>query len=275
MPDDPPPSTGAVPFANPSHPGASKRRRWAVTTVLATVAFVLLLWRWDVVLMRWRYDLMPANPSRTLDQFLAALRDFGQTLSAVIALCIVAAYDARRKTIILALLLAEAFSAAAYNAGKYTIARHRPYDAVAHVAPLDEISPAQTWIGWRPGNDAFDTRSFPSGHSAAAFALAGVLACFYPRLRWMFWTLATACAASRVIDAVHWPSDCLAGALIGLVASNFAIAGCHWVLVTQCRGRVEILNFHEDEHCGSIPEDEDASGPSQAHQARRCPGRSA
>ena len=90
--------------------------------------------------------------------------------------------------------------------------------------PLESLTPAQSWIGWRPGNKRFNTQSFPSGHSAAAFTLAGVLAFFYPRLRWMFWLLATGCAASRYFDAVHWPSDCLVGVVIGLIASNCAIA---------------------------------------------------
>lgn len=210
---------GSVSAAHPPF-----RRILAVMVVLAAAALWLLLRQGDVTLMRWRYDIMPDHPGRELEQFLAGLREFGQVLSVVITLCIVAAYDRRRRAIIIAILLAEACSLVAFNSAKYTIARHRPYHAVEHVAPLESLTTEQTWIGWRPGNKRFDTQSFPSGHSAAAFTLAGVLTFFYPRLRWMFWTLATGCAASRTLDAVHWPSDCLVGITIGLIASNCAVA---------------------------------------------------
>lgn len=204
--------------------------RWIlpVTVLLVAATLWLLLWQGDVKLMRWRYEMMANGSCMRVEQSLAGLlREFGQILSVVITIAIVAAHDRRRKTIIIALLLAEALSLAAFNAAKYTIARHRPYDAVEHVAPMESLTVAQTWIGWHPLNKRFDTQSFPSGHSAAAFTLAGVLAFFYPRLRWLFWPLAAACAASRYFDAVHWPSDCLVGITIGLIASSCAIT---WTL---------------------------------------------
>ena len=57
----------------------------------------------------------------------------------------------------------------------------------------------------------------------AAFTFAATLAWFYPQLRWMFWILAVGCAASRWIEGLHWPSDCLAGAVIGYLAACLAI----------------------------------------------------
>lgn len=213
---------------DPTGSASAGRPSFRLLLVALIVLVVVLVWlvlgRGDIALMRWRYDVMSNDSGRAFEQFLAGLREFGQALSVVVTVCIVAAYDSRRRTIIIALLLGEAFSLATFNGAKYTIARHRPYDAVEHVAPLESLTPAQTWIGWRPGNKRFATQSFPSGHSAAAFTLAGILAFFYPRLRWMFWAIAIGCAASRFLDAVHWPSDCLTGVLIGLVASSCAIA---------------------------------------------------
>jgi membrane-associated phospholipid phosphatase len=61
-------------------------------------------------------------------------------------------------------------------------------------------------------------RSFPSGHSVTAFALAYVLARTYPRGAPVFYALATMVALSRVYLASHFLSDIVAGAAFGLFA---------------------------------------------------------
>lgn len=58
--------------------------------------------------------------------------------------------------------------------------------------------------------------SFPSGHAASAFAAAGVVAALHPRLRAAALGLAALVAVSRVYLGVHYPSDVLAGAVLGL-----------------------------------------------------------
>lgn len=62
--------------------------------------------------------------------------------------------------------------------------------------------------------------SMPSGHTAAAFALATVLARQYPRYRVFFYAGATLVAISRVYERAHWPSDTLVGAAIGVWSAN-------------------------------------------------------
>jgi membrane-associated phospholipid phosphatase len=69
--------------------------------------------------------------------------------------------------------------------------------------------------GVSKGVDSFD--SFPSGHSATAFAAATTISDFYTD-SWISYTcysLATLCAISRVAENVHWMSDCFIGAIIG------------------------------------------------------------
>lgn len=65
--------------------------------------------------------------------------------------------------------------------------------------------------------------SFPSGHTAGAFALAGVLMFASPSIavRLGAFALAAGVAASRVIVFRHWPSDVVAAALIGLAFAWF------------------------------------------------------
>ncbi|HOW85378.1 MAG TPA: phosphatase PAP2 family protein [Candidatus Aminicenantes bacterium] len=60
--------------------------------------------------------------------------------------------------------------------------------------------------------------SFPSGHSAAAFALATVVSLQYRHEPWvgvLSYTLATAVGLSRLALDKHWLSDVVAGAAVG------------------------------------------------------------
>lgn len=64
------------------------------------------------------------------------------------------------------------------------------------------------------------TTSFPSGHSASAFAFATGACMELPRLAPLLVPLAGAVAYSRVYTGVHHPSDVLAGASIGMLAGT-------------------------------------------------------
>ncbi|MFO7675114.1 MAG: phosphatase PAP2 family protein [bacterium] len=66
---------------------------------------------------------------------------------------------------------------------------------------------------WKAG---YWFNSFPSGHAAVAFALAGALALAFPRWRGRAFALAGLVAASRVVLNLHYLSDVIAGALLGL-----------------------------------------------------------
>ena len=69
-----------------------------------------------------------------------------------------------------------------------------------------------------------DADSFPSGHATSMFTVATVFATAYPRVGWLFYTMATTVAAGRVYLARHYVSDVLAGALIGIVVACVVIA---------------------------------------------------
>ena len=59
------------------------------------------------------------------------------------------------------------------------------------------------------------SHSFPSGHSATAFAGATMLSAFVPRAAPAFYVLAAAIAYSRLYVGVHFPLDVVGGAVIG------------------------------------------------------------
>jgi membrane-associated phospholipid phosphatase len=57
--------------------------------------------------------------------------------------------------------------------------------------------------------------SFPSGHATTAMALGVALALLFPRLRWVFLCLCFWIAVSRLFVGAHYPSDVIAGGMLG------------------------------------------------------------
>jgi undecaprenyl-diphosphatase len=68
-----------------------------------------------------------------------------------------------------------------------------------------------------------DSTSFPSGHSATAFATAIVVGAAYPRLRLPLLGIAALVALSRVYLGMHYWSDVLAGSLLGVAIGLAAV----------------------------------------------------
>jgi undecaprenyl-diphosphatase len=79
--------------------------------------------------------------------------------------------------------------------GKLVVHRHRPFE--------HQIGPSQR------------THSFPSGHTTTAFAGATMLAWFAPRLAVPLYALAVLIGFSRLYLGVHYPTDVIAGAVLG------------------------------------------------------------
>jgi undecaprenyl-diphosphatase len=65
--------------------------------------------------------------------------------------------------------------------------------------------------------------SFPSGHASITAALARVVSRRHPRWGPRIWVLAAWVAVSRVFLGHHYPSDVLAGVLLGVLIGNWAL----------------------------------------------------
>jgi membrane-associated phospholipid phosphatase len=109
-------------------------------------------------------------------------------------------------------LLAVGVSSAVVNLGmKSVYARRRPDRAGAGVPGTRYVSMPSS-------------ASFPSGHSASAFAFASAIGRDLPWLALGLHLLAGAVAYSRVHTGVHYPGDTVIGALIG-VSTAHAVTG--------------------------------------------------
>lgn len=82
------------------------------------------------------------------------------------------------------------------------------------------------WWGPEPNEwkGPVNGKSFPSGHTTSAFAVASVIAWQYRDTPWVpvtAYTLASLAGFSRVYDNRHWLSDVFAGAVFGTVTGRF------------------------------------------------------
>ena len=65
------------------------------------------------------------------------------------------------------------------------------------------------------GTAPLDQYSFPSGHTLHAVSFSLIAIHYYPMLGWLLIPMAFLIALSRVVLGLHYPTDVLAGAVIG------------------------------------------------------------
>jgi undecaprenyl-diphosphatase len=98
--------------------------------------------------------------------------------------------------------------------------------ALVTLVPTNVLTEVLKRTTFRPRPDGEHKRSnasFPSSHSANAFALAAVLSRFWRRLAPALWLGAAAVAASRVFLDRHYLSDVVVGTVIGVGSAWLAV----------------------------------------------------
>jgi len=143
---------------------------------------------------------------------LMHVEQFGQVVSSVLVIAAVALIDKHGWKKALAIGVACGAAALACHLLKDVLGRNRPAELVD-----------AAWQFWGPGYGF--TRgarygSMPSAHTVGAFSLAIGLAWFYPRGRVLFYGLACAVAAMRVLHHAHYLSDVLAGVMLAMLVAG-------------------------------------------------------
>jgi len=104
----------------------------------------------------------------------------------------------------LAILIGYAIQLPVYFIVKNSVKRLRPFEKLENIKNIIAVP---------------DKYSFPSGHTAAAFLMARSLSFQFPELSTFLFVIAALIGFSRVYLRVHYPTDVMAGAILGLFSS--------------------------------------------------------
>ena len=112
------------------------------------------------------------------------------------------------------------------NTLKHAIARPRPFVTLPEARLFGNIgkgyiAPQINAMGVDMAANKGSRNSMPSSHAANWFAATMVLFLFYRKSLWIMLPLASGVAFSRIYNGVHYPSDVLAGVLVG---AGYAVA---------------------------------------------------
>lgn len=183
----------------------------AIAAILATVAgsICLVWWFADEPLVAFAEQIQ-SDSTRAAVRMFNRLGGGPNPVMVVLWFALAGLAFRRRHWVRLSIIMAisAAFAGLIVHLLKFTFGRTRP----------------ELWLGaFHHARES--ASSFPSGHTVAAFAIAGVLF-FGSRsqgLRTLAMLVATSIAASRVMAFRHWPSDVLTSAVIGLLSGWFFV----------------------------------------------------
>ncbi len=101
------------------------------------------------------------------------------------------------------------------------ISSHLLKNLFARIRPCNALEGVRLLVG------KTSSYSFPSSHAVNNFAAAVFFARLFPKIKWVLLSVASIVALSRPIVGVHYPSDIIAGAIvgatIGYIFSYFAL----------------------------------------------------
>ena len=102
-------------------------------------------------------------------------------------------------------------------------------ELVARPRPCHEIGGIPIVQGIHRLVDCGPGKSFPSSHAVNNFAVAALFSFYYRKATWALIVWASLVALSRPMVGVHYPSDILGGALIGVLVAALIIASWQWL----------------------------------------------
>jgi len=203
------------PSATVLHPSVYGRNYWLFLGLIGVGIVPSFLWFDQLChqqVMTWSFR---GDVSAVLE-FIGLL---GHGITSLLAALLVWNLDRARRNMAFLVLLVSILSGTTVTLVKVGVQRPRPFIAAG--------VPTETPHESKLTNSDF--HSFPSGHTAVAFGLAMSLTLLYPQGKVLFFTLASLAGAQRVITQAHYPSDVLAGILVGVITAQLVFQTFAWL----------------------------------------------
>ena len=173
---------------------------------------------WELKFIKWA-DGWWGSP--ILDHALPWLTYLGSHF-AVILFIILGLIITRQRKVLRYLVLLYAIQSAVIYSLKFLIQRQRPFLFLEMASKLSK----------GPG-EILDP-SFPSAHAAFSFMMATLLAHWFPRYGVIFFILAGFIGWTRIYLGVHYPTDVIAGALLGYGITKVFLQWAHELDIKAC-----------------------------------------
>jgi membrane-associated phospholipid phosphatase len=208
---------------------------WLWWQCIAVAAILTLAFApWDVAISRTLFVSHPTGPTNAMLRAAEKLGNGGTVIAIVIGL----AFLDRRIWSRWPQLLSASLGAGLIADGlKLCIDRGRPYSLDLPTATF-----TSTFHGWFPllSTKAAE-QGFPSGHATTAAGFAVALALLYPRGRWLFACAVAAVMSQRVLVHAHFPTDVMAGAILGAVWARQCHRGKIGAMFGTLQQKIELL----------------------------------